>query len=143
MKMEFKGKLLSEHPVVCYDGYCGLCDRFVRKLINIDNKKRFRYIALQNPMVQQLFEQNGIDKNSMPDSVVLIVEGEIFFKSEAIFQTLKILGYPYKVLAVFSFFPGILTDFIYDVIARSRYRIFGKKESCEILQGLNKDVFIP
>lgn len=132
MKMECKGNIISEYPVVCYDGYCGLCNRFVRLLINIDNKKRFRFIALQNPMVQQLLKQNGTDKNFMPDSVVLIVQGEIFFKSEAVFQILKILGYPYKVLAVFGFLPGILTDLIYDLIARSRYRIFGRNESCEV-----------
>lgn len=142
MKMECKGKILSEYPVICYDGFCGLCNRFVSLLINIDNKKRFRFIALQNPMVQQLLMQYGIDKNSMPDSVVLIVKGEIFFKSEAVFRTLKILGYPYNILVVFGFVPRILTDLIYDVIARSRYRIFGRNESCEVPRDLNKDVFI-
>lgn len=69
-------------------------------------------------------------------------EEDIYFESEAFFKIISKLDYPVRVLVVLNFFPRLIADFAYQCIARNRYKIFGKSETCEIPKEDYKDLFI-
>jgi predicted DCC family thiol-disulfide oxidoreductase YuxK len=87
-----------EHPIICYDGYCGLCDRFVRLLIRIDKSKVFRYVPLQSPVIQTALKDLKLNTEDLPDSVILIADGKFFVKSAAVFKIARLIGFPFKLI---------------------------------------------
>ncbi|MFM7764236.1 MAG: thiol-disulfide oxidoreductase DCC family protein, partial [Sphingomonadales bacterium] len=115
-------------PILFYDGHCNLCHKVVRFVVKRDKKKIFLLAPLQGETaVQQLSEEVR-----SVDSVVLLAGNEVYLKSRAAFSVLKLLGLPWSVLNVFSILPMSLTDKIYDAIARRRYRIWGRRDVCEL-----------
>ena len=76
------------------------------------------------------------------DRLKKTIDFKLYKKSDAVFYIVKRLSFPYKMLYVFSFFPNFIKDFIYDRIAKYRYKIFGKKISCEIPNDKKRELFI-
>lgn len=115
---------------VYIDGVCVLCGSTAKWLIRRDKSRNLQFAALQS----------GYAKSRLPEEVTdsvsyIVVEdgGMIFTKSAALIRILKRLGGGWKMLAViFSVIPAFIRDWGYGLVARSRYRIFGKKDHCEI-----------
>ncbi len=124
------------NPILLYDGVCGLCNWAVQFVIRHDVDGQFRFAALQSEFAQQLMLQHGLTPlaNVAPDSVVLIADGVVYQRSAAAFQVLRRLRQPYRALALLHVLPRRLTDWGYDLIARYRYRLFGRSEDCMMLQ---------
>ncbi len=117
--------------IVLFDGVCNLCNGLVRFIIKRDRNGKFRFASLQSEIGQQWLLRFGLAKNEF-ESFVLI-EGEKFYlKSSAALKMLKELGGIWKAFYVFIFVPRPVRDFIYDLIAKSRYKIFGKRDVCMI-----------
>ncbi|MBM3920588.1 MAG: DUF393 domain-containing protein [Sphingomonadales bacterium] len=126
-------------PILFYDGHCNLCHKVVRFVVKRDKKKIFLLAPLQGETaVQQLSEEVR-----SVDSVVLLAGNEVYLKSRAAFSVLKLLGLPWSVLNVFSILPMSLTDKIYDAIARRRYRIWGRRDVCELPDVSDQSRFLP
>jgi predicted DCC family thiol-disulfide oxidoreductase YuxK len=103
----------------------------VNFVIKRDTKDRFRFAVLQSEKAKELTSSFIIDASKL-DTFVLI-EGEKFFtKSTAALMICKKLNGPIKILSLFIILPKIFRDFIYDLVAKHRYKFFGKKESCRI-----------
>jgi len=103
----------------------------VNFVIERDTKDIFRFAALQSEKAKELTSSFSIDASKL-DTFVLI-EGEKFFtKSTAALMICKKLNGPIKILSLFIILPKIFRDFIYDLVAKNRYKFFGKKESCRI-----------
>ncbi|MFC0878460.1 thiol-disulfide oxidoreductase DCC family protein [Saccharicrinis sp. FJH2] len=115
-------------PIILYDGYCNLCNFSTRLILRFDRKSIFRYVPLQSPEGQKLL--SGTE--GIPDTVILSFNNTLYFKSDAVLKTAWLLGFPANILAVFYIMPGFLRDYFYDLVARNRYRIFGKKDSCRM-----------
>jgi len=98
-------------------------------LISIDRKSVFLFAPLQGLTAQE----NGIDnhQNSL-QSLTLLKGGKVYKKSTAVFEILKILEQPYRILSVGSILPIRLTDFFYNIISNNRYKIFGRSDTCRI-----------
>ena len=120
---------LNNGIVILYDGYCNLCNTSLQFIIKHDKKREFQYIPLQSEEADELLP-NNITKENLPDSVILIEDGQMYSKSEAFFRILPYLGKRYKFLLVFKIIPQKLRDRIYDWIASNRYKWFGKKDKC-------------
>jgi len=120
---------LNNGIVILYDGYCNLCNTSLQFIIMHDKKREFQYIPLQSEEADELLP-NNITKENLPDSVILIEDGQMYSKSEAFFRILPYLGKRYKFLLVFKIIPQKLRDRIYDWIASNRYKWFGKKDKC-------------
>jgi predicted DCC family thiol-disulfide oxidoreductase YuxK len=119
----------SAHPIVLFDGVCNLCSGSVQFIIPRDREGRFRFASLQSPVGQELLARFGIDP-TVVDSVV-VIEGDRWYKeSDAALRVARGLAGPWKVLTVFRLIPRPLRDRLYRLIARNRYRWFGKKEAC-------------
>jgi predicted DCC family thiol-disulfide oxidoreductase YuxK len=122
---------VAESSVILFDGVCNLCNGIVQFIIKRDPKGKFRFASLQSECGQKLLGKFGLPSDEF-DSIVLIKGEQYFLKSTAGLRILKELGGLWKLLLVFTYLPAPFRDFIYDQIARSRYRIFGKRESCMI-----------
>jgi predicted DCC family thiol-disulfide oxidoreductase YuxK len=119
--------------VVMYDGFCNLCSNTVLLFLKLDRKKKFKFIALQSAEGKEMLKSIQ-DSGSGMDSVMLFKDDQVYYKSKAIFQLIRETGGITRLLLVFKIFPDRFNDYVYDLIARNRYLIFGKKKECFIIQ---------
>ena len=125
-------KEVADRPVVLFDGECNLCNGFIQFIIRHDKKKQFRFATLQSAVgeakLQQLREKTG----NAPDSVILQYRGQYYIKSAAALHVLRLLGGPWRLLFTGMIFPRFLRNAFYDLVARNRYKWFGKSDVCMI-----------
>ena len=119
--------------IVLYDGFCNLCSNAVLLFLKLDRKKKFKYIALQSDDGKEVLKRIQNSESGL-DSVMLFKNDQVYYKSRAIFQIIRETGGITRLLLVFSIFPDKFNDYIYDLVARNRYLIFGKKKECFIIQ---------
>ena len=132
----------KNHPnIILFDGFCNLCSGVVKFIIRNDRGLVFKFAAIQSPMIQQLLKKHGM-LNNTADTFVYFKEGVVYIKSKAALELLKTLGWPWKAGYFFIIIPRPVRDFMYDLIARSRYRLFGKKDSCMVSLPEYKNRFI-
>jgi predicted DCC family thiol-disulfide oxidoreductase YuxK len=126
--------------IVLFDGVCNLCNSTVLFLIKHDTNNQLKFSAQQTEVGQKLLRSQhiGDDKNS----VILISENKVYYKSDAIIEIAKMLtGWP-KILQYSKVFPKWLRNAVYDLVAKNRYRIFGKRNECAVPSASNKERFI-
>jgi len=119
-------------PVLLYDGVCGFCNKTVQMILDRDRRGTLRFAALQSDygraVVGRHRELEGVD------SVVFVERaagGErVYVRSEAALKVASYLGGPWKVFLCAYVVPRPLRDYLYDLFARNRYRVFGKSEQC-------------
>ena len=119
--------------IVLYDGFCNLCSNTILLFLKLDRKKKFKFIALQSAEGKEMLKSIQ-DSGSGMDSVMLFKNDQVFYKSKAIFQIIRETGGITRLLLVFKIFPDRFNDYVYDLIAKNRYLIFGKKKECFIIQ---------
>jgi predicted DCC family thiol-disulfide oxidoreductase YuxK len=117
--------------ILLFDGVCNLCNGLVQFMIKRDPKRKFKFASLQSNSAQKLLDRFGLPKNEF-DSFVLIKGDKYFLKSTAVLLVLKELGGFWRLFYAFTVLPRSFRDFIYDRVAKSRYRIFGKRDQCMI-----------
>ncbi|MDZ7874259.1 MAG: DCC1-like thiol-disulfide oxidoreductase family protein [Rhizobium sp.] len=116
-------------PIILFDAECILCSANAQFVLSQDRKKRFRLASMQGEVGSALYQRFGIDPGN-PDSII-VVDGEHMLRdSDAVLSIYAGLGWPWKVLSVFRFVPRFIRDPLYLLLARNRYRLFGKRDSC-------------
>lgn len=124
----------SNTPVIFFDGICNLCNASVIFIIRHDKRGHFKFASLQSDFANDFLKKQGLmaDDKNLPDSLVLVQENRIYFKSEAALEIAKQLSGIWKGLIIFRIIPRPLRDRLYDVVARNRYKWFGKRQSCMV-----------
>lgn len=121
-------KSWPDDDVILYDGVCIFCSRWVRFVVARDTARRFRFTPIQSDYGTRLAKTFGIDPED-PDTNAVVHGGIAWMKSDAALTVLSHLpgwGWTRVLFAV----PKPLRDAVYSLIARNRYRIFGKYETC-------------
>ena len=122
----------TPHTIVLFDGVCNLCNQTVQFIIRHDSKGQFRFASQQSEAGQGLLNQHSIPQTTaLADSVVVIEGDRVYLESDAALQIFRRLP-RYSWLYNFRYVPKPLRDWVYRVIAKNRYRIFGKQESCMV-----------
>jgi predicted DCC family thiol-disulfide oxidoreductase YuxK len=121
----------DEHPVILFDGVCNLCSGFVNFVIARDKQARFRFAAVQSAVGRQILAELGRPLDDW-DSNVLLDHGAAYVKSAAFLRIVQQLSGAWPVLALGRVLPLALRDWLYDRVARNRYRLFGQRPSCMI-----------
>lgn len=131
--METNADMTSAIPenLILFDGVCNLCDGFVQFVIRNDKEGKFRFGTLQSPEAEAIFKTLGYDY-SVPKTVILIQNGKMYQRSEAALRVAKGLRFPLPLSFGFIVVPAFIRDWVYDFVARNRYRWFGKKDVCMI-----------
>jgi predicted DCC family thiol-disulfide oxidoreductase YuxK len=115
--------------IVIFDGECNFCNSSVNLLIKLDKNQIFKFASNQSNEGLQLIKEYNLTFAS-PNTIILISENQSFTKSNAILEIFRLLGGYYKLLLVLKIIPSIIRNFFYDIFARNRYRLFGKKSEC-------------
>jgi predicted DCC family thiol-disulfide oxidoreductase YuxK len=134
-------KKIVYQPLILFDGVCNLCNSSIQYIIKYDKHNKFKFASLQSDAAKDIllqFNQNNSDLNS----IILIVGDEIYKKSSAILRLLKILGGLHSILYIFMIVPKPIRNWVYDYVAKNRYKWYGKKESCMIPTKELKSKFI-
>ena len=127
----------TTHPVIIFDGECHLCDHSVQFVLLRDKKAIFRFCTLQDAKANNLIPFDT-------DSVILLDNKMIYIRSKAALKIMSNLGGMYKILSIIAgLIPTRLADFLYNIIAKHRYKWFGKYETCIVPEPKWKDRFIP
>lgn len=119
----------EQSNILFFDGVCNLCNGAVQFLIKRDPEEKIKFATLQSDFGQSFLKKFDLAKEDF-DSVILIQGDRYFLKSTAALKVIRKLGGVWKHLYYFIYIPRFLRDFIYDLIAKSRYSIFGKREYC-------------
>ena len=121
-----------ENPdILLFDGVCNLCNGAVNFIIDRDPKGHFKFAALQSDFGQEKLKELGFDQEDF-DSLVLLSGGKVYKKSSAALRIAKKLSGLYPLLFVFIIIPPFIRHALYDLIARNRYKWFGKRETCRM-----------
>ena len=122
----------NSKQIILFDGVCNLCNGAVQFIIKRDEKDVFRYAALQSDLGKQLMSERNIDASQI-DSIILIDPGVAFYiKSDAALEIGKQLSGYDVISSVLLWIPSSVRNIVYDIIARNRYKWYGKKEECMI-----------
>ena len=119
----------DDKPLIVFDGVCVLCSASAQYVLRHDPQGRFRLTAAQSPIGQALYRHLGLSPTSY-DTFLLVEGGRAFFKSDAALRVAGQLGPPWSLAGILRVLPGFARDAVYDVVARNRYRIFGRRETC-------------
>jgi predicted DCC family thiol-disulfide oxidoreductase YuxK len=114
--------------LILFDGVCVLCSGWVHFILPRDQAGHFRFVAIQTQAGASLATRLGIEAGD-PQTIVVTRNGQVHFKADAplaIWQDLP----GWRWTAVFRLFPRAMRNFLYDRVARNRYRIFGKRDTC-------------
>ncbi|MDA3854308.1 MAG: DCC1-like thiol-disulfide oxidoreductase family protein [Bacteroidales bacterium] len=121
----------QEHAIILFDGVCHLCNGSVNFLLKMDKKERFKFSPLQSPNGQAVLKQHQLSDTGL-DTFIFIHHGKCYSKSTAALKVLKSFGRGWQIFYIFIIIPRFIRDFIYDLVARHRYRLFGRSEQCMV-----------
>ncbi len=123
--------MVHQRPVILFDGVCNLCNSAVRWVIERD-KGRFDFASLQSDAARRELEKVlGRDEiDALPDSIVLLDSDGVHVRSAAALRITRELGSRFGLLRLGIVLPRPIRDLIYDLIARNRYRWFGRRDTC-------------
>ena len=134
---------MDKKSIIVFDGICSLCNKFVLFVVKRDYNDHFRFISLQNPNLKNYVNSSNKIDASEADSILLInYEGNVKIKSEAIaliFCRLKGLK---SLNLILNLFPSKIRNLVYSLVAKHRYKIFGKTDQCSLIeQKLYEDLY--
>lgn len=118
-------------PIILFDGVCNFCNRTINIILKYDKQAYFQFAASQSNAAMGVMQELGLEENAIA-SVILIEQEKVYTKTDAVIQIAnRLSGWP-KLFRVLKFIPKPIRDFAYDLIAKNRYALFGKKDNCMI-----------
>jgi predicted DCC family thiol-disulfide oxidoreductase YuxK len=136
----------SSNAIILYDGVCGFCNRTVQFVLKRDSRDCFRFATLQSEFARRLLQKHGISSEQLESIVLVLDHGQpterVEHRSTASITIFRELGRCWRMLAnLLALVPRGLRDWGYDLVARYRYRIFGKYDTCPLPQASDRHKF--
>lgn len=116
-------------PIVLFDGVCNLCNASVQFILKRDKRNRMLFASLQSERGKELLVKHGLPVDDYA-SFVYIKGNKVYMKSSGALHVLKDIGGLWKLFYVFIIVPRPIRDYVYSLIANSRYRLFGRRKVC-------------
>ncbi|HYN84264.1 MAG TPA: DCC1-like thiol-disulfide oxidoreductase family protein [Pyrinomonadaceae bacterium] len=121
-------------PVLLYDGVCGFCNRAVQTVLARDRRGTMRFAALQSDYARRLVERHpslaGVDSVVYVEPSADGLGERVFVRSDAALRVAAYLGGPWRIFLAARLIPRAVRDRLYDLFARHRYRLFGRRDAC-------------
>jgi predicted DCC family thiol-disulfide oxidoreductase YuxK len=122
--------------VILFDGVCALCNGLNKFVLKRDRRDRFRFTPLQGEVARNLLIRHGKDPDQL-DTVYLVLSPgtdaeRLLARGRAALKIIRSVGGAWHLMAVFAILPTFILDFFYNLVARNRYRAFGKYDECPI-----------
>ena len=116
-------------PIILFDAECVLCSANAQFVLRHDTAGHFRLASMQGETGSEIYRKHGMDPND-PTSMLVIEGGRMRRDSDAVLSIYEGLGMPWRLLAIMRIIPAFLRDPVYRLVARNRYRLFGKRAVC-------------
>ena len=138
----------SHQTVIFFDAYCGFCDRVVALLLPYAKESRFLFAPLGGKTFGALKVRypalTGIDSVVLIENFGDLSNERALVKGHAVLSILNRLPSAWRLLRVLILFmPAMMRDFLYDCVARNRWRLAGRRESCRVPAPADLDLFLP
>lgn len=130
-----------QKPIIFFDDVCGMCNAFVSLIMRIDHKKTFLFAPLQGSTARDMLPPLAADAREW--SMVYVDEAGIHDQSDASLEVYRRLGGIWRLFSLLRYVPRFLRNPVYRILARNRYRWFGKRDSCRIPTAAEKARFLP
>lgn len=127
--------------VIVFDGECVLCSGFFRFIVSIDRDQAFHFITAQSSTGELLYQYFDLVADDYDTNLVLI-DTKLYERLHGFFKVMSIIGLPWSLLGVFRLLPTPALDWFYYLIARNRYKLFGRRENCLVPDVMLKGRFI-
>jgi predicted DCC family thiol-disulfide oxidoreductase YuxK len=137
----------GSNPIVFYDGVCGLCNRLVQFVLKNDRNDVFRFASLQSKLAEQILVRHRLRSESLETVYVVLdyglAEERVLSRLQAVVYVLQQLGGPLAyVSAILRVLPAPVQNFLYGLVARNRYRVFGRYETCPLPDSDTRSKFL-
>jgi predicted DCC family thiol-disulfide oxidoreductase YuxK len=120
---------MDQDRIVLFDGVCNLCTGAVQFIIRRDRRAVFKFASLQSDLGRRLCAEHGGDPDAM-QSILVLAGGRLYARSDAALEIAGQLDGPWRLAVVFKIVPRPVRDWVYSIVARNRYRWFGRREVC-------------
>lgn len=135
-----------ESPIILYDGVCGLCNRMVQFVLKRDRRKVFRFASLQSGFAAEVLRRHGESPTELSTMYVVLDYGQpgerLLERSDAAAFVLNELEGIWKIVAAIRYLPRFVRDWGYRVVARNRYKWFGKHDTCPVPRAEERERFV-
>ena len=122
---------MKQQPVILFDGVCNFCNGAVNLVIRRDKKAQIQFAPLQSEKGRLFARQFGFTGEDMK-TFIFIEDGKVYTKSTAALRVCRYLGALWPLLYGFIIVPKFIRNAVYDLVAKNRYKWFGKKDTCMI-----------
>ncbi len=122
--------LPAHKTVIIFDGVCVLCSFSARFVGRRDRKDQFRFATAQSPLGQALYDHFGLDTTDFDTALVVTPDGVLHEKAQAVQTVLTSLGGIWLAARAIGILPRTVQDWLYDRVAKNRYRLFGQTDLC-------------
>ncbi|MGX9354607.1 thiol-disulfide oxidoreductase DCC family protein [Roseobacteraceae bacterium S113] len=134
--------LCEGRDVVVFDGVCVLCNGFYHFIAKRDRRGAFHFATAQGATGQGLFKALDLPTEAF-ETFIVVSRGQVHTKSRAFAEVMSRLGGPWRLLSAIRLVPRGLADPLYDLVARNRYRLFGRRDTCMVPDPGARARFLP
>ena len=133
----------TEKYIVLFDGVCNFCNGAVNFIVDRDKQAKFVFASLQSEIGSEILNNYRLStRHKALDSIVLVKNNRVYVKSRAALEIAKELDGSWPLFYAFIILPPFIRDFFYDLLAKYRYKLFGKSETCRIPTADIRDRFL-
>ena len=130
-------EILRNNDIILFDGVCLLCNKYVLFINKRNKDKSLFFMSIQNEKIKELTDIHKFNTNDI-SSILVITKEKVISKSEAIIYILSKLGFPYNISIILKIIPKDIRDIVYNLVAKNRYKLFKKLDSCELYNSKDK-----
>ena len=128
-------------PIILFDGVCNFCNRTINIILKYDKQVYFQFAPSQSSAAVAIMQEFGLEENAIA-SVILFDQEKVYSKTDAVIQIAnRLSGWP-KLFRLLKYIPKSIRDFGYDLIAKNRYTLFGKRTTCRMPEASERHKFL-
>jgi predicted DCC family thiol-disulfide oxidoreductase YuxK len=131
----------DDRPIFIFDAHCVLCSRWVEWVLRHDRAGRYRLLSAQSALGYALYVHFGLDPEDY-ETNILLIDGVALMKAEGSIRLAMGLGFPWSLAGILRILPRRLADALYAWVARNRFRMFGRRETCYLPRNDDRERFI-
>lgn len=132
---------VKNQDVIVFDGVCALCNGSMKFILRFDRQKHYKFITAQSDTGQALYKHHNLDPTNF-DTFLVFKNGVLLEKMDGVLAIATTLGWPWKIAAIGYLIPRPIRNWLYMKLAKNRYKIFGKYDSCMIPTDAVKERFL-
>ena len=123
--------IIKTQDLIVFDGTCVLCNGFMKFILRFDRQKHFKFLTAQSDMGQILYKHHGLDPADF-ETFLVFVDGQLIEQLNGVLAVYIRLGWPWKIAGIAHILPCSIKNWLYGLVARNRYKVFGQYDQCMI-----------